>query len=234
MMVPKHRLAEVAALIADPSRAAMLSALQDGRALPATDLARVAGVSAATASAHLSKLRVSGLLRVQSLGRHRYFRLASADVADALEALSRLIPPRQTTPMPPEKRALCAARLCYDHLAGQLGVLVTGALIQRDALELDRDELRLGPRAAAVLAGLDVDMRELQNGDRALLRTCIDWTERREHCAGAVGAAIAQAGFEHRWWQRSGETRALRVTDRGRKALTSVLGLRWVPRDETH
>src|SRR5262245_8239711 len=132
-MVSKHRLSEVAALLADPSRAAMLGALGDGRALPAGDLARTAGVSAATASAHLGKLRAAGLIREQISGRHRYFRLAGPEVMHALEALEQLIPPKPPVHVAPERRALHAARLCYDHLAGALGVSVTQALVERRA-----------------------------------------------------------------------------------------------------
>ncbi len=228
-MISRHRLAEVAALLADPSRAAMLGALWDGRALPAGMLAREAGVTAATASSHLSKLLASGLVRVQVTGRHRYFRLAGPEVGEALEALARLIPPRDAAPaeLPPARRALQHARLCYDHLAGALGVAVTDALVAKRALALSADGLVLGARAAAAFGRLDVDLATLRAGSRPLVRTCIDWTERREHLAGALGAALAAEFLERDWIRRQRGTRSVLVTALGRGELLKRLGLRW-------
>src|SRR5262245_18986464 len=166
-MVSKHRLAEVAGLLADPSRAAMLGALMDGRVLPAGDLARVAGVTAATASAHLKRLASLGLVRVQAGGRHRYVRLAGPEVAAALEALERLVPPRAAGgPRSPEAAALTAARLCYAHLAGSLGVAVTQALLDGNVLVFQGDELAPGRRARPALArlGLGIDLTALTRG----------------------------------------------------------------------
>lgn len=226
-MVPKHRLAEVAALIADPSRAAILTALEHGRALPAGELARLAGISPSTASTHLAKLTASGLVRADTLGRNRYMRLAGPEVAEALEALGRLVPPRTRAPLSGPTADVAAARLCYDHLAGAFGVAVTRALLDRQALELSADRLQLGPRAGAVCRRLDVDLAALGRQRRPVVRTCIDWTERREHVAGALGAAIASAGFERGWFVRRPGSRAIRITDRGRHDLRHELGLDW-------
>lgn len=227
-MIPKYRLAEAAALLADPSRAAMLGALQDGRAQPAGALAAIAGVSAATASAHLAKLRAAGLIQQQISGRHRYFRLAGHEVADALEALARLIPPppRSIANGSPERRALAAARLCYDHLAGALGVAVADALVARKALVARGDDFTLaaGPRARAVFGQIGIEYDELAGGSRPLVRSCTDWTERREHLAGALGAALATTCLERGWVRRQSGTRALRVTDSGRRAFADRLG----------
>lgn len=209
----------------------MLGALQDGRAQPAGALARVAGVSAATASAHLARLRASGLVTQTASGRHRYFRLAGHEVNDALEALARLIPPapRAGSARTPERQALSAARLCYDHLAGRLGVAVTDALVKRHALISRGDDftLTIGPRARAVFAKLDIDLDadEFAEGSRPLVRSCTDWTERREHVAGALGAALAMTCLERRWVTRMRGTRALRVTDAGRRAFAQRLGI---------
>lgn len=225
-MISKHRLAEVASLLAEPSRAAMLGVLIDGRALPAGALAREAGVSAATASAHLRKLRTSGLIREQVVGRHRFYRLANPEVAGALEALARLIPPRldRTRPASPDQQALQAARLCYDHLAGALGVAVTNSLIKERALTLQTSGLVLGPRARVVCASFDIDVDMLATESRPVIRTCIDWTERREHVSGALGAAIASEFLEREWVRRQSGTRALRVTPRGQQHLGRLLG----------
>ncbi len=229
-VISKHRLAEVAALIADPSRAAMLGALQDGRAQPAGALARVAGVSAATASAHLKKLRLSGLVTQNLSGRHHYFRLAGHEVNDALESLGRLIPrpARSITSMTPERRALCEARLCYDHLAGALGVAIADALVAAKALRVRGDDftLTLGPRARVVFRELGIDIDELAAGPRPLVRSCTDWTERREHLAGALGAALATVCLEHGWAKRKRGTRAVQVTDIGRRTLEKQIGSR--------
>lgn len=216
--------------MADPSRAAMLGALQDGRAQTAGTLARAAGISAATASAHLKKLRATGLIAENQSGRHRYFRLAGHEVNDALEALARLIPPpkRAAAPLSPERRALTAARLCYDHLAGKLGVAIADVLVARKALVARENDFALvaGPRARAVFGKLHINIDELADGPRPLVRSCTDWTERREHLAGALGAALANTCLERGWLKRIRGTRALRVTEAGRSALSERLGLR--------
>jgi DNA-binding transcriptional ArsR family regulator len=173
-MIRKHRMAEVAGLLADASRAAMLGALQNGRALPAGALARSAGVSAATASAHLKKLAASGLIIEAKSGRHRYFRLAGHEVNDAIEALMRLTPPPRSsaTASSPERRALCEARLCYDHLAGALGVALADALVTRKALISRGDDfaLAIGPRAQSTFETMGIDTAELAGGSRPLVR----------------------------------------------------------------
>lgn len=185
LVISKHRLAEVASLIADPSRAAMLGALQDGRAQPAGALARVAGVSAATASAHLKKLRLSGLITQNPSGRHHYFTLAGHEVNDALESLGRLTPKpaRSIASMTAERRALCEARLCCDHLAGALGVAIADALVAQKALKVTGKDfvLSLGPRARVVFRKLGISIDDLATGTRPLVRSCTDWTERRQH-----------------------------------------------------
>ncbi|HEU4427346.1 MAG TPA: winged helix-turn-helix domain-containing protein [Myxococcota bacterium] len=228
-MVSRHRLAEVASLLADPRRAAMCGSLMDGRSLPAGELARAAGVTASTASSHLAKLEASGLVVAQAVGRHRYFRLGGPEVAEALEGLARLIPRGgvKVAPTSASKAALQHARLCYDHLAGALGVAVTHALVERKALALDLDGLALGPRANATLAQLGVDLDAIGAGARPLIRTCIDWTERRQHVAGSLGAAIANEFLEREWVRRQRGTRALVVTTRGQRELVKRLALDW-------
>lgn len=225
-VISKHRLAEVAALLADPSRAAMLGALQDGRAQTAGTLARAAGVSAATTSAHLKKLSASGLIRENKSGRHRYFRLTGHDVNDALEALARLIPkPPSKLKLSSERQALHDSRLCYDHLAGKLGVAIADGLVAKKALVARGDDfaLVLGPKARTVFAGIGIDIRELETSGRPLVRSCTDWTERREHLAGALGAALASTALERGWIKRIAGTRALRVTAAGKRAFGAIM-----------
>ena len=225
-MISKHRLAEVAGLIADPGRAGMLVALWDGTVRPAGELARIAGVSAATASAHLRKLVAGGALRVEPRGRHRYYRLAGPDVAHALESLARLLPARTANgaeaPVPPLRRA----RLCYDHLAGRLGVALSDAMLERGWLTLAEGAYALSPIGQRALGRFGIDVMSLQRERRPLLRACIDWTERREHVGGALGAALATQLLERDWLRRERGSRTVLVTSAGRGGLIEVFGLR--------
>ena len=227
-MVSRHRLAEVAALLADPGRAGMVTALWDGTARPAGELARLAGITPATASSHLAKLVAGGLLRVEPRGRHRYYRLAGALVAQALESLALVLTPHARAlsgegAVPPLRKA----RLCCDHVAGQLGVALSDALIARGLLALGDDAYRLRPPGRRWFERLDIEVGALMRGRRPLLRTCTDWTERREHLGGALGAAFATQMLERDWLRRERGARTLIVTARGRRELVRTLGLRW-------
>ena len=226
-MFSKHRLAEVAALLGDPARSGMVTLLWDGRARPAGELARLAGVTPATASAHLAKLLAGGVLRVETRGRHRFYRLADERVAQAIEALAAILPPGRP-PEPESMPPLHVARLCYDHLAGRLGVSVSDALLARGLLVHEAGAYALpakGRRFLAARFGLVVD--ELEHGRRPLMRSCLDWTERREHLGGALGAALATQMLERDWVRRERGSRALLVTSAGRRGLADTLGLRW-------
>jgi len=223
-MISRHRLAEAAALLGDPARAGIVTALWDGRARPAGELARVAGVAPATASEHLAKLVGGGLLRVQPQGRHRYYRLAGPDVAHALEALARLLPPRAAT-IEGEMTPMRRARLCYDHLAGRLGVAIADALVARGWLRPGEDAYALAPSGRRGFERLGVDVGVLERGRRPLLRSCLDWTERREHVGGALGAALAMHLLERDWLRREHGSRAAIVTTAGRRGLRAALGL---------
>jgi DNA-binding transcriptional ArsR family regulator len=225
-MFSKHRLAEVAALLGDPGRAGMLTSLWGGTARPAGELARLAGVTPATASSHLARLVAGGLLRVEPRGRHRYYRLAGPEVAHALEALALVLPPHaardeeaaQPTP-------LRRARLCYDHLAGNLGVALSDALLRRRLLALDDGAYALPVAGRRWFERLGIEIAPLERGRRPLLRSCIDWTERREHLGGALGAALASNLLERDWLRRVRGDRAVLVTTAGRRGLRSELGL---------
>lgn len=221
--------AAVAAVIADPARAAMLDALLAGEALTAGELARAAGVAPSTASEHLRRLRAAALVEVVNAGRHRYHRLAGPDVAAALEALAR-ISPRCTTPTRSLRSvradaALTYARTCYDHLAGTVGVALLDALVAADRLAWRDDALRLGSDDGAWLMELDIDIERLRTGRRPLLRPCLDWTTRRPHLAGALGAAVTEHALARGWVaRRTRGHRALRVTSTGRDAFRDHLG----------
>jgi DNA-binding transcriptional ArsR family regulator len=213
-------IAAVAALLGDRARAEMMLALTEVDALPATDLARRAHISPQTASAHLAKLVDAALLEVERHGRHRYFRLADPAVAGALEALAVIAPERPVRSLRDATigEALRAGRTCYDHLAGQLGVAVTDAL----RLRLDEGAFVVTRETRRGLDGLGIALDELDPGRRALARPCLDWSERRYHVAGALGAAVATSLFERRWLERVPGSRAVRVTAAGARGLARL------------
>lgn len=226
-MFSRHRLAEVAALLGDPARAGMVTALWDGRTRPASELARLAGVTPATASSHLAKLVAGGLLRVEPRGRHRFYRLADERVAHALEALAGVLAPHAATATAERARPpLHQARLCYDHVAGTLGVRLSDALLERGVLVWREGAYALPAAGRRWLQRFGIALDELEHGRRPLLRACLDWTERREHVGGALGAALASQLLERDWLRRQRGVRTLLVTRAGRSGLARVLGIR--------
>jgi DNA-binding transcriptional ArsR family regulator len=230
-MTSRYALADLAALMGEPTRAAMLLALMGGEALPASELARVAKLSAAATSLHLAKLVRGNLLAVRREGRHRYYRLAHPDVARALEGLGLLAGARAPLPaLSPERAAMRAARTCYDHLAGVLAVALVDELEHaRVLVPLDDYAFEVTVEGRRWFASkLDIDVSTLADGRRAFARRCLDWTERRPHIAGALGAAVLTHCLERRWLLRVRGSRALRVTTRGEAALHG-LGLRLPP-----
>jgi DNA-binding transcriptional ArsR family regulator len=221
----RYQLAEIGALLAEPARAAMLLALTDGTARPAGELARAAGVGAATASAHLKRLLEGGLLAVHEQGRHRYYRLANDDVSALLEAMAL---PRVRPPLPSpagSDRSLRLARTCYRHLAGQLGVSLCDALLERDYLHTESEGLRLHVAGADALVAAGLDRSSVL----ALLplagRSCLDWTERRLHIGGPLGVSLTGALLDAGWLRRRTSTRALQPSEDGLRRLAQ-LGVR--------
>ena len=210
-------LAAIAALIGDPSRAAMLSALLGGYALPAGELARHARISPQTASAHLARLVAAGMLSVTPSGRRRYYSLSGKDVALALEALALIAPARRarTLGQSLEAEALCRARTCYDHLAGALGVAFTQGLIDQGLIERHQDTFAVTTSGAEWLARRGVDCADLIRSRRLFAPVCIDWSERKPHIAGALGAALARYMFQSKFIMHSDKTRAVRITETG-------------------
>ncbi len=223
--VTRYQLAEIGALLADPSRAAILLALMDGSARPAGELGLLAGIAPATASAHLRKLCDGGLLGVVAQGRHRYYRLAGEDIAHLVEtlALTRARPSRAVASA--ADPAMMRARTCYQHLAGRLGVAFFERLRNQRGLILTADAVRLSRRGHKFLtdSGLILvdDTIETLPG-----RGCLDWTERRFHLAGPLGTHLTRRLFDAGWLRRREDTRALGITPRGHAGL-SALGLDW-------
>lgn len=227
MSVPST-FTDVAALIAEPARAAMLLALFDGRALPAGELAFAAAVTPQTASTHLAKLLAGGLLACETQGRHRYYRLAGAHVAQAIEYLSAITPVMQVTskPLVPQAQSLRFARCCYNHLAGQLGVAITQALEQRGYINAAQDKrYELQPAGERWFASLGIDLATLKPTRQGLARQCLDWTERTHHLAGPLGVQLLNALCEAGWLRRSKNSRAVLVTPKGWAQLKAQLNL---------
>ena len=217
-------LSTVAALLGEPARTRILTALLAGRALTAKELAYFAGVTAATASSHLSRLLAGQLLAMEKQGRCHYYRLRSAEIARAIEGLMTVasIPSNGWPPHHRVEPALREARMCYDHMAGRLGVAVCDLLLGRHHVVLvdgGGEVTRAGER---FLEGLGVDLPKARGAKRHYCRGCLDWTERRHHISGAVGAALADAFFARRWIARVPDSRALSVTPLGRKTLAAI------------
>ncbi len=215
------QMAEVAALVGDPARANMLVALLGGRALTATELAFSAGVSPQTTSGHLGKLSEARLLVMMKQGRHRYYRLAGPHVAQMLESIMNVAltgPPRYQ----PKSRLddkMRHARTCYDHIAGVLGVSLADAMSARDFVVLGDEAGEVTALGMEFLGKLGVDLSTARSKRRVFCRPCLDWTERRPHIGGVVGAALAQRCFDLKWVERVRDTRALIVTPAGQRGL---------------
>jgi DNA-binding transcriptional ArsR family regulator len=215
-----------AALIGDPARAAILSALCDGRAQPAGALAYAARVTPQSASNHLAKLLEGGLLAVESEGRHRYYRLASPHVAAAMEALAHLAPPIRSleAPLTPKARRLRFSRSCYDHLVGRLGVAVATQLEARGYLIAgDQKQYAVTIAGHRWFQDLSIEVTALKPTAAGVARRCLDWTERRHHLAGPLGAALMARLIELGWLRRDGASRAVSVTQIGISELRRLL-----------
>lgn len=226
-MASGNTIAEVASLIGDAARANMLAALMGGQALTAGELAHHAGVTAQTTSGHLAKLAAARLLAVEKQGRHRYYRLASAEVAQAIHALMALAAggPKRHRPVGPRDEALRLARTCYDHMAGRLALALADSLVREGHVILS-DGAGLvtdGGRRFFREFGIDIDTLP---GKRPLCRTCLDWSERRPHLAGQLGAALLETVLARGWVARSPESRALRLTRAGEAGFAATF---WLP-----
>ena len=244
---PFPGLSRIGALLADPGRAAMLWSLMDGTARPAGELTMIAGISPSAASGHFTRLVESGLLALEVSGRHRYYRIATPDIAMAIEALANLAqasaplreaveahrpPPRPASAVPLDMRY---ARTCYDHLAGELAVRLFERMLTSDWLEVvpgttagsarpGTTSLDATARGIDEFSRLGIDLKEQKARRRRFACTCIDWSERRPHLGGALGAAFLDACTEHGWVETTSRRRILRVTPSGEQHFAGVLG----------
>jgi len=227
-MITGPIIAEIAALVGDPARATMVWALLDGRALAASELAVAARITPQTASTHLAKLTGAGLLSVVRRGRNRQFRLASptvVDMIDGIVAVALQQRPRYR-PLSRQARALGAARICYDHLAGRLSVDLTDAFVERKYVVLDHEAAEITTAGARFFTRFGIELPARRSRRRHFCRLCLDWTERRPHIAGAIGAAITKRCFDLGWMERTKDSQAVVVTPSGRRGFQRTFGIR--------
>jgi DNA-binding transcriptional ArsR family regulator len=227
--------AGIAALAGDPARAGMLHALMDGRALTASELAKVAGIAPQTASGHLARMTEAGVISVEKQGRHHYHRLAAPSVARMVESIMQVAAEldrgRKGLSVGPKDAALRKARTCYDHLAGALGVALADAMIEQNYIELTSDAGIVTDAGLEFLARIGVGTepllaRRTKRSSRVLCRPCLDWSERRTHLAGVVGATICSHGMAAGWTRRMDGTRAVTITPKGERIFREKFGVR--------
>jgi DNA-binding transcriptional ArsR family regulator len=226
-MITGPLIAEIAALVGEPARATMLSALLDGRALTASELAFAARITPQTASTHLAKLTEAGLMSPIRDGRHRYFRLASPKVVEMLDGIVAVALENRPRYRPLSRQAqeLSAARICYDHLAGRLSVNLTDSLITHEYIVVGDEAAEITPEGTRFLTEFGIDLSALSSTRRHFCRLCLDWTERRPHIAGAVGAALTKRCFDLGWTERMKHSRAVIVTMSGRRGFLETFGI---------
>jgi len=226
-MIPGPLIAEIAGLVGEPARATMLSALLDGRPLTATELAHAARVTPQTASTHLAKLAGAGLVAPLRVGRYRYFRLASPRVAEMLDGIMAVALENRPAyrPLSDQARELSAARICFDHLAGRLSVDLTDSLIVHEYIVVGDEAAEITHAGARFLTKFGIDLAALRKRRRRFCRLCLDWTERRPHIAGAVGAALTKRCFELGWTERMRQSSAVIVTASGRRGFLETFGI---------
>ena len=224
-MLSISRLSETAALVGEPARTAMLVTLMDGRALTAGELARAAGVTAQTASGHLVRMLEAGLLALERQGRHRYYRLASPAIGAMLETMmvAAAPPPPRTGP---RDAAMRYARICYDHLAGEVAVAMADAMVARGQILLSSEGAALTPAGHNLLNQIGVELPPRADiGSTVFCRPCLDWSERRHHLAGRVGAALFRTFLKREWVRRVESSRTIAITPSGRIALDRHFGV---------
>jgi DNA-binding transcriptional ArsR family regulator len=220
-------ISPVAFLLADPARVSILLALSDGREVAAGELALVAGITAATTSFHMAKLMAAGLVGSRREGRHRLYRLARPELVKAMEALAVLSPESEPRTHRQARigRAVRDGRTCYDHLAGRLGVGLTGALLDRGAVRLAGGEFEVTCEGARLLGEIEIDLEGARSRRRAFAPACLDWSEREPHIAGALGAALLSRLLDWCWIQRTHASRAVEVTLAGRRGFLRHFGI---------
>ncbi|APX93717.1 transcriptional regulator [Halomonas sp. 1513] len=219
-------LSRLARTIGEPTRMGMLALLMEGRALTAKELAYGCGVQPGTATEHLKRLQRDGLIASAAQGRHKYYRLATAKVAHAVEALMVVAKPmKAVSPCRRPAGAMGAARFCYDHLAGELGTRMTAVLLEREYLVTDGEALDVTERGEAWFSNFGIDIASLRKRRRRFAYPCLDWSERRDHLGGALGAAMAERMLKLGWIGRQKHSRVVSISELGHQALARELGV---------
>ncbi|WP_194544755.1 winged helix-turn-helix domain-containing protein [Paenibacillus sp. FSL W7-1279] len=223
-MNANSNIAQVASLVSDASRAAILTVLLDGRYHPASELAYMANIKPQTASFHLSKMVAANLVTVEQQGRHRYYGIQNQEVAQIMETLLSITPPVEIRSLnqAAENEALRQARTCYDHLAGKLGIQLTNSLLSAGVLSEVEDHYTVTEKGEDFFKAFQVDLGRVKRKRRSFTHRCLDWSERRHHLAGALGHALLERLLELHWIQRVPSTRAIKITPEGKKGLQEI------------
>ena len=224
-MEPENFFSDVASLIGDKSRSLMLWNLLDGRAYTATELSLCADITAQSASNHLSKLIGADILAVEKQGRHRYYRFANEDVARMIESMASLLPAKKNTKQILDPPGIAYARSCYDHIAGKFGVGLTESLIKKRIILPEEKKYALSNTGKKWFQSAGIDVEEVQLKKRSFAYPCLDWSERRHHLAGALGAALLQMMVQEAWVRKSKHSRELLITSKGKSELKKRLNL---------
>jgi DNA-binding transcriptional ArsR family regulator len=223
----ENDITHIASLIGEPVRAKILWTLMDGRAYTARELAIGVETTPQNLSMHLGKLLRAGLLSVEAQGRHRYYRFSRREVADAIEAMANLVPAEQAMRKDMGAVPIDYCRTCYDHLAGKVGVAIAESLLRQKLIVYRDKELDVTPKGVQWFAELGIDCGEIRLQRRVFAKPCLDWTERRHHLAGALGAALLEKMLETHWLRRTAQSRAVVVTAKGRQALEAYFAVQW-------
>ncbi|MNW40936.1 Helix-turn-helix domain protein [compost metagenome] len=226
-MSTKSNVAMIASLVSEPSRAAILTALLDGRFHTASELAHMAGIKPQTASFHLAKMTEAQVVTVEKQGRHRYYGIQDPEVAQVMESLLSIAPPVpiHSFKHASENEALRLARTCYDHVAGQLGVQLMNFFIQKGILFEDQDGLHITEPGEAFFTDFQINLKKTRQKRRSFSHKCLDWSERRHHLAGALGSAVLDRLFELNWIERLPTTRAIRITADGKRGFKEIFSI---------
>ncbi|AZH27811.1 MULTISPECIES: winged helix-turn-helix domain-containing protein [unclassified Paenibacillus] len=226
-MSTNSNVAMIASLVSEPSRAAILTALLDGRFHTASELAHMAGIKPQTASFHLAKMTEAQVVTVEKQGRHRYYGIQDPEVAQVMESLLSIAPPVpiKSFKQASENEAIRLARTCYDHVAGHLGVQIMSFFIQRGILSEDQDGLHITQQGEIFFADFQIDLKNTRQKRRSFSHKCLDWSERRHHLAGALGSALLDRLFELHWVEHLPTTRAIRITAEGKRGFKEVFSI---------
>lgn len=226
-MSTQSNVAMIASLVSEPSRAAILTALLDGRFHTASELAHMAGIKPQTASFHLAKMTEAQVVTVEKQGRHRYYGIQDPEVAKVMESLLSIAPPVpiKSFKQASENEAIRLARTCYDHVAGHLGVQIMSFFMQKGILSEDQDGLHITQQGEIFFADFQINLKNTRQKRRSFSHKCLDWSERRHHLAGALGSALLDRLFELHWVEHLPTTRAIRITAEGKRGFKEVFSI---------